>query len=437
LESSLRERPNPDPEETEQGQDRTSSVTRQGKKKVHSLIDKVYSRQNLALAWERVKKNHGSAGLDAVTIEKFELRKTYYLDLVHRKLRDGTYQPRPVKRVEIAKSDGGVRKLGIPTVLDRVVQQALVQRMEPIFAPQFLACSFGYRKGRAPHDAMRKVWRELQRGAGWIVDADLRAYFDTIDQTKLVDLIAEEISDGRVLTLVWSMLRAGVLVDGYWQPTRTGVPQGGVASPLWSNIYLTPFDRYMTEAGYRLTRWADDFVIVCKTRQEAERALALAIRFLQDVLGVEVHPQKTRIVHINHGVEFLGYKVKRGRGYRLPATKRQSRANPQNLYAVPRQKSVKRFQEQIRALTRRKAPLSLQEMINQINPVIRGWGTFYRKAHVRLLFNRLDRWIERRLYSFLAKRWRNGRWRTYPSSRLIGEFGLVRLTHLIPGLVAR
>jgi group II intron reverse transcriptase/maturase len=309
--------------------------------------------------------------------------------------------------------------------------------MEPIFAPQFLDCSFGYREGRSPHDAMRKVWRELQAGDHWIVDADLRAYFDTIDQTKLVDLIAEEISDGRVLTLVWSMLRAGVCVAGYWQPTRTGVPQGGVASPLWSNIYLTPFDRHMTEAGYRLTRWADDFVIVCKTRQEAERALARATRFLQDVLGVEVHPQKTRIVHINHGVEFLGYKVKRGRGSRLPAAKRQSRANLQNLYAVPRQKSVKRFQEQIRALTRRKAPLSLQEMITQINPVIRGWGTFYRKAHIRLLFNRLDRWIERRLYSFLAKRWRNGKWRTYPSSRLIGEFGLVRLTHLIPGLVAR
>jgi RNA-directed DNA polymerase len=437
LESSLSERPAPHPEETERWQDHASSKARAGKKKVHSLIDKVFSRTNLALAWEKVKQNHGSAGIDDVTIAKFEGRKAYYLDLVHRKLRDGTYRPHPVKRVEIAKSDGGVRKLGIPTVLDRVVQQALVQRMDPIFAPQFLDCSFGYRKGRSPHDAMRKVWRELQAGDHWIVDADLRAYFDTIDQTKLVDLIAEEISDGRVLTLVWSMLRAGVLVDGYWQPTRTGVPQGGVASPLWSNIYLTPFDRYMTEAGYRLTRWADDFVIVCKTRQEAERALVMATRFLQDVLGVEVHPQKTRIVHINHGIEFLGYKVKRGRGYRLPAAKRQSRANPQNLYAIPRQKSVKRFQEQIRALTRRKAPLSLQEMINQINPVIRGWGTFYRKAHVRLLFNRLDRWIERRLYSFLAKRWRNGRWRTYPSSRLIGEFGLVRLTHLIPGLVAR
>lgn len=437
MDSSLRERPIPHPEETASRHDRAATQARQGKQKVHSLIDKVFSSKNLALAWEQVKRKHGSAGVDAVTITQFEERKTSYLDLVQRKLREGTYQPHPVKRVEIAKADGGVRKLGIPTVLDRVVQQALVQRMEPIFAPQFLECSFGYRKGRSPHSALRKVWQELQAGDHWIVDADLRAYFDAIDQTKLVNLIAEEISDGRVLKLVWSMLRAGVLVEGYWQPTLTGVPQGGVASPLWSNIYLTPFDRYMTEAGYRLTRWADDFVIVCKTRQEAERALARATGFLQEVLGVVVHPQKTRIVHINHGVEFLGYKVKRGQGLRLPASKRHSPSNPSNLYAVPRQKSVKRFQAQIRALTRRKIPLSFQEVIAQINPVIRGWGTFYRKAHVRRLFNRLDRWIERRLYAFLAKRWRNGKWRTYPSSRLIGEFGLVRLTHLIPGLVTR
>jgi RNA-directed DNA polymerase len=310
------------------------------------------------LAWSRVKKNRGSAGIDNVTIAAFELRKSSYLELLHRKLRDATYQPHPVKRVEIEKSDGGVRKLGIPTVLDRVVQQALVQRMEPIFEPQFLSCSFGYRRGRSPHDAMGKIWRERQAGDGWIVDADLRSYFDSIDQSKLVDGIAEQISDGRVLTLVWDMLRAGVIQDGYWQPTLTGVPQGAVVSPLWSNVYLTPLDRYMSQAGFQLTRWADDFVIVCKSRPEAARARALAKRFLQDELGVALHPQKTRIVHVRHGFEFLGYKVKRGTGYQLPAHKRRSRSNPQHLYAVPKAKSVKRFQEQIRALTRRKTPLT-------------------------------------------------------------------------------
>jgi RNA-directed DNA polymerase len=438
LESSMRERPNTRTEDTVTPQDPPASKTEARKKqKVHSLIDKVYSRKNLELAWEKVKKNRGSAGIDDVTIAAFEERKEYYLDLLHRKLRDGTYQPKPVKRVEIAKSDGGIRKLGIPAVLDRVCQQALVQRMGPIFEPTFLDSSYGYRPGRSPHEAMRKVWQELNAGYGWIVDADLRQFFDTIDQEKLIDLIAEEISDGRVLQLVRDILRAGVMEGGYWRPTLTGVPQGGVASPLWSNIFLTPFDRRMTAEGVQLTRWADDFVVLCQTRAEARRALAVAERFLREELGVELHPQKTRIVHVSQGFEFLGYKVKQGTGFRLPAHRRRGRSNPLNLYAVPREKSVQRFQDQIRALTRRKAPLKLREVIERINPVIRGWGHFYRKADVRRLFHRLDGWVERRIYSFLAKRWRNPMWRTYPTRRLIEEFGLVRLTHLIPGLVPR
>jgi RNA-directed DNA polymerase len=418
-------------------QDPQASEGRQGKKKVHSLIDKVFSRKNLELAWEKVKKNRGSAGIDEVTIAQFEAREEEYLDLLHRKLRTGTYRPQPVKRVEIPKSEGGVRKLGIPAVLDRVCQQALVQRMEPIFEPTFLESSFGYRKGRSPHDAMRKVWQELNTGYGWIVDADLRQFFDTIDQEKLIDLIAEEISDSRVLQLVRAMLRAGAMEGGYWKPTLTGVPQGGVASPLWSNIFLTPFDRKMAQEGFRLTRWADDFVVLCQTREEAQRALAIATQVLREELGVELHPQKTRIVHVSQGFEFLGYKVKQGTGHRLPASKRRGRSHPQNLYAIPREKSVQRFQEQIRALTRRKAPLKLRAVIERINPVIRGWGHFYRKADVRRLFHRLDRWIEHRIYSFLAKRWRNPMWRRYPTRRVIAEFGLVRLTHLIPGLVPR
>jgi group II intron reverse transcriptase/maturase len=391
----------------------------------------------LTLAWEKVKQNHGSAGIDAVTITEFEANKAFYLERLVCQLRDGTYQPQPVKRVEIDKSDGGVRKLGIPAIFDRVCQQALVQRMEPIFEPLFEDCSFGYRKGRSPHDAMRRVWQDLNAGYGWCVDADLRTFFDTIPQPRLVDLIAEEISDGRVLQLIWAMLRAGAMQGAYWEPTLTGVPQGAVASPMWSNIFLTPFDRAMTAAGFRLTRWADDFVVLCKTRGEAQRALAVAEQYLREELGVTLHPQKTRIVHVRHGFEFLGYKVKQGKGYRLAASKRRSRATPHNLYAVPREKSVTRFKDQIRRLTRRKAPLKLRQVIQQVNPVIRGWGTYYRKAHVRWLFHQLDGWITHRLHAFLAKRWRNAMWRRYPTKRLIREFGLVRLTHLIPGLVQR
>jgi group II intron reverse transcriptase/maturase len=401
------------------------------------LIDKVYSRKNLEMAWEKVRRNRGGAGIDHVTIEQFEARRDHYLDLLHRKLRDGTYQPKPVKRVEIEKLDGGVRKLGIPAIFDRVCQQALVQRMEPIFDPTFQPCSYGYRKGISPHDAMREVWCALQEGYAWVVDADLRSYFDTIDQDRLVDLIAEEISDGRVLKLIRGILQSGVMTGDGWHPTPTGVPQGGVASPLWSNIYLTPFDCAMTGKGYRMVRWADDFVVLCKTRTEAQQALAYAERFLCEVLGVHLHPEKTRVVHVQHGFEFLGYKVKQGKGHSLPRHKRRTGSNRMNLYAIPRAKSVARFKDRIRALTRRNTPIPLAELILRINPVIRGWGQYFRKAHVRVFFNRLDRWIERRLYAFLAKKWRNGMWRRYPSQTLIREYGLVRLTHLIPGLVSR
>ena len=252
------------------------------RQKVHSLIDKVYSQKNLELAWEKVRKNKGAAGVDEVTIARFVEREGYYLETLHRKLREGTYRPKPVRRVEIPKPTGGIRKLGIPAILDRVCQQALVQRMEPIFEPNFADCSFGYRPGRSPHKAMREVWKALMAGYEWVVDADLRKFFDTIDQERLIDLVSEEISDGRVLNLIRHMLRSGVLEGGCWQPTLTGVPQGGVASPLWSNIFLTPFDRAMTAGGYVMVRWADDFVVLCRTKAEANRALIFAKRFLQE-----------------------------------------------------------------------------------------------------------------------------------------------------------
>jgi RNA-directed DNA polymerase len=255
-------------------------------------------------------------------------REDELLAKLHEQLRDRSYRPRAVKRVAIPKAGGGTRNLGIPSVADRVVQQALVQKMTPMFEPLFADCSFGYRPGRSPHMAMRKVWREINEGNLWILDADLRSYFDKIDQERLVGLIAEEISDGRVLRLIRSFLEAGVIVDGAWEPTKTGVPQGGVASPLWSNIYLTPFDHAMTKAGYRLTRWADDFVIVCRTRQEAEAALATARAFLHERLGVSLHPEKTRIVHITNGFEFLGYKIRKGKGAQAARTQAHSSNQP-------------------------------------------------------------------------------------------------------------
>jgi len=372
-----------------------------------------------------------------VSIEEFEKKKDYYLDLLHQKLKDGTYQPKPVRRVYIPKPDGGKRGLGIPTVLDRVCQQALVNRMEGIFERKFLYCNFGYRKGKSPHHALKKIWGELNAGYSWVVDVDLRGYFDNINQEKLIDLVAEEISDGRVLELIRKMLQAGTMEGSYWKPTLTGVPQGGVVSPLWSNIYLHPFDEMMMERRYRLTRWADDFVILCRTREEAQTALRVAGRFLKEKLNVEINKEKTKIAHVKWGFTFLGFKIGQGKGLKLPREKITSRLNPRNLYAIPSDRSVKRFKEQVRHLTRRKAPVTLQQMINQLNPVIRGWGMYYCEVNVRRLFRKLDGWVQHRLYSFLAKRWRSRVWKKYPTKRLYEEFQLQSLIQLIPSLQAQ
>jgi len=402
--------------------------------KVHSLIDKVYSKTNLMTAWEKVKANQGAGGIDKVSIAAFNKIAEEELEKLHEELRKQTYTPLPVRRVYIPKRGNPEEKrpLRIPAIRDRVCQQALRNRLEPIFELEFNGCSFGYRPGRSPHDAMRKIWFELMEGYRWILDADLKDYFGSVNHEKLIDMVAERISDGRVLKLIRQMLQAGYMEKGNKLPTPKGTPQGGVISPLLSNIYLTPFDNEMTHLGYRLTRFADDWAVLCRTKAEAYKALKEAKRILQS-LGLNLHPKKTRITHVKWGFEFLGYKIKQGKGLKLPGHKIKSKSKL-NIYAVPKEKSVKRFMDQIRARTKRRIPLTLKEIIDWINPVIRGWGNYYRKAHVRKLFNRLDRWIIRRLWSHQFKRWRNAGWKKYPARILYGQFKLVNLTRLIPSL---
>jgi RNA-directed DNA polymerase len=232
------------------------------------------------------------------------------------------------------------------------------------------------------------------------------------------------------------MLKAGYEEKGQRYETPRGTPQGGVVSPLLSNILLTPFDKEMRQKGYLLTRWADDWVVTCRTRAEADEALVSATKIL-DELGVTLNREKTRIVHISKGFEFLGFKIQQGRNkLKLSHDRIKSRLNRQNLYAIPTQKSLDRFKDQIRALTKRQVPLRLGELIQSINPVIRGWGNYYCRSHVRKRFHQLDGWIIRRLWSHRAKRWRNAGWRTYPTKRLREEFELVSLVSLIPSLRA-
>lgn len=399
-----------------------------GARKAHSLIGQVYDPRNLARAWQQVKKNKGAGGVDGVTITRFEQNRDHYLDVLHRRLKSGRYRPRPVKRVEIDKPGSATKRpLGIPTVMDRVCQQALVQVLEPIFEPTFADVSFGFRKGRSTHMAMRRIWGQLVHGGCWVVDADIADFFSTLDHEILLDRVADRVADGKVLSLLRQMLTAGVLRDGIYERTVAGTPQGGVASPLLSNIYLHVFDERMAQQGFALTRYADDWVIVCHSREEAERALASARAVLEDDLGLQLHPDKTRICHITAGFEFLGYKIARGAGLRY-------KSGGPGLYAVPSDRSIRRFKDKVRTATNRRNPKDLRAMLAELNPIIRGWGMYYRRAHVRRLFHRLDGWIVRRVRSFVTKRWRSTAWRWLPESRLYGELGLVHLLRLIPSM---
>jgi group II intron reverse transcriptase/maturase len=407
-------------------------------RKVHSLIDKVYQRKNLEVAWERVRANRGSGGVDGQSINEFAEQADEQLHRLQKELVAQSYRPQPVRQVRIPKAGkpGEYRLLGIPSIYDRVCQQALLNRLEPIFEPVFDEANFGYRRGRSTHDALRKVWKEIKGGREWIVDADLKDFFGSVDHDKLLTLVGQRISDGRVLRLVEAMLKTGSYGQGRLFPTERGTPQGGVVSPLLSNILLTPFDWEMRRRGYQLTRYADDWVITCTSAAQARAAIAAAQRILTE-LGVQLHPRKTRIVHVRHGFEFLGYKIKCGRQLSLPEHKIRNGARSGELYAFPREKSVQRFMDQVRLRTRRRVPLNTEELIDWINPVLRGWGNYFKRAHVRKLFNRLDRWIMRRIWSHRFKRWRCAGWKVLPAAKLYGEFGLVNLVGLIPSIATR
>lgn len=404
-----------------------------GARKAHSLIDKVYKRKNLEMAWEKVKANHGAGGADGESIEMFEARLQERLSYLHEALKTDSYRPIPMRRHSIPKDKPNeYRNLDIPAIIDRVCQQALVNRLEPIFEPIFDAASFGYRRGLSTKDALRKVWKEIRAGAEWIVDGDLKNFFGSADQSKLLTLVSQRVSDGRVLRLIETMLKSGTCWEGRVLPTERGVPQGGVVSPVLSNVLLTPFDREMRRKGYQLTRYADDWAITCKSATEARAALATANRILEQ-LGVQINPQKTRIVHVRSGFEFLGYKIKSGsRPWRQLPIEIKSGAKPGALYAYPRDKSVRRFKEKVRWLTRRRKPGSTTELIKQLNPTVRGWGEHFKRAHARRLFRQLDTWIVWRIRAHRSKRWRSTAWRKLPDAKLYGELKLARLSDLIP-----
>ena len=351
-----------------------------------SLIDKVYALPTLRAAFARVKANGGAAGVDHQTIAMVEARLDETLAHLARHLREGTYRPQPVRRVWIAKLGRHERRpLGIPTVRDRIVQTALRLVLEPIFERDFAAHSYGFRPQRGCKDALRRVQHLLDAGYTEVVDADVRRYFDTIPHDGLRAALRTKVSDGRVLALLDAFLAQGVL-DGLaeWTP-EAGTPQGAVISPLLANLYLDPLDHRMAAAGFEIVRYADDLVVLCRTREEAAAALAQLAHWTTTA-GLQLHPDKTRLVDATggQGFEFLGYRFVQGQRW-------------------PRTTSLDKLKARVRAKTRRTTGHSLTVIIADVNPTLRGWFAYFQHSE-RFAFQRLDSWVRRRLRSILRRR---------------------------------
>jgi RNA-directed DNA polymerase len=351
-----------------------------------SLVDKVFDLRNLESAYRKVKRNRGSAGVDHVTIAQFTVHLGGNLDLLAMSLKDGSYRPQAIRRVWIPKPGSSEKRpLGIPTVRDRVVQGALRNVLEPIFERDFAAHSYGFRPGKSTKDALRRVSALLKAGYTHVVDADLRSYYDTIPRQGLMARLEAKVSDGRVLDLVRAFLDQEVMGDmEHWTPEE-GTPQGAVISPLLSNIYLDPFDHEMAAQGYEMVRYADDFVVLCRSRGEAEQALA-QVEMWTATAGLQLHSTKTRIVDATQagGFDFLGYHFERG-------------------YRWPSKKSLKKHKAKIRLHTRRANGLSLREIIRRVNLARRGWFEYFKHSH-RFTFETLDGWVRMRLRSILRHR---------------------------------
>lgn len=353
------------------------------------LFDKVFAERNLWAAFQQVARNDGAAGVDHATVRDFERQLPDSVWELSDLLRSGAYRPQAVRRVQIPKPGSTeTRPLGIPTVRDRVVQAAIVNVIEPIFERDFAEHSYGFRPGRGCKDALRRVDQLLQAGYVHVVDADLKSYFDSIPRDRLMARLEEKIADGPVLKLIASFLQAEILEDGaQWTP-EAGVPQGAVLSPLLSNIYLDPLDHLAAASGLEMVRYADDFVILCRTAADAQRALELVQAWVTQN-GLALHPVKTKIVDVRtDGFDFLGYH--------FCGTKRGIRH-------WPRKKSVQKLKQTLRPATRRTSGHSMANVMARVNRTLRGWFAYFQHSQSGI-FRELDGWIRQRLRAILRKR---------------------------------
>jgi Retron-type reverse transcriptase len=355
--------------------------------KWYSLDDKVWKMENLQRAVEKVAAGKSPRKTDGRKCRSYAEQSAQRLPPLQRMLQEGSYEPKPAQRIWIPKlGSKELRPIGVPPVENRVVEMALRNVLEPIFEHTFAEDSYGFRPGRGAKDALRRVDELLKTGKGWVVDADLKGYFDSIPQDKMMAAVGEHVADGAVLELIQRFLKQGVLESGKgWSPTDQGTPQGGVLSPLLANIYLNPLDHVMAGKGWEMIRYADDFIILCKSQEQAQQALQEVRQWVEQA-GLILHPTKTRMVDASQagGFDFLGYHFERGMKW-------------------PREKSLAKFKEAIRQKTKRTRPGSMTQIIEESNRTLRGWINYF-KHSIANIFPDLDGWVRGRLRTILRKR---------------------------------
>jgi len=357
-------------------------------RKYYSLYGRLLEKQKLYEAFKHVKRAKGAAGIDGQSLSAFGANLDAELSLLLLELREKRYQPSPVKRVTIAKAGGGERKLGIPTVRDRIVQQTLRRVLEPIFDPGFHPSSYGYRKGRSCHHAISKAQLFIRRyDRRWVVDMDLSKCFDTLNHDLIIQQFREKVTDGSILNLLRSFLESGVMVGGEFEQSFVGSPQGGVISPLIANVYLDQFDQHMKRRGHRIIRYADDILILCGSESGAKHARSVATTYLEETLKLTVNTDKTHIAHSDTGVKFLGVEIRTG-------------------FTRIQEQKVKAFKAKVKQITRRNTGENLAGVIRELNPVLRGFVNYFRIANCKGVVKALMSWIRHRLRAIQMKQWK-------------------------------
>lgn len=357
----------------------------------YSLYDRLLRLENLEVAFKKVKSAKGAAGIDGQCLNDFAWRKDENLQTLCNELKGKTYRPQPVKRVMIPKPDGGERKIGIPTVRDRVVQQALLDILQPIFEEDFHPSSYGYRPGRSCHQAISKATMFIRKyERKWVVDMDLSKCFDTLDHELILKTFRKRVVDGSILKLLRMFLECGVMTESGWEASAIGSPQGGVISPLVANVYLNEFDQFMMKRGHRIVRYADDILILCRSKSAAQNARAVAEQYLEGDLKLTVNAEKSHVAAARAGVKFLGVII---------------RSNTTSIQP----KKIAMLKEKVKRITRRNSPVNLEKVIADLNPVIRGFGNYFRVANCKGVFEELAQWIRRRLRAKQLSLWKKAK----------------------------